>query len=272
MNIKANLDVTIRPKSEAGGLNIIWRHMPGDVFDFRTCEGVVYGNKDLGLFQVKMPTSIGNGIRCWRKDGNNFSYMWPYKDNVDVHIVVEPKDDHLLLTYSVLNVGQRTIKDVQIHTCIPTTEAPNFYPQPFDKGTEKSWSELYDRLFVWINQRPVKLSSTSLGASQPHLSLVQKGKPEINWGWWVNTPERFDIPLIALTSHNRKSTIALAFENARWASSNTGDDRACFHLFPWFGTIEPGQRSVVTGSLLFTKGGPESAMHAYRKFLTHQNR
>ena len=37
----APLNFSIRPGSEAGGLNVRSPHCPGDVFDFRTCEGVV---------------------------------------------------------------------------------------------------------------------------------------------------------------------------------------------------------------------------------------
>ena len=36
----AELEIAIRPRSEAGGLNVRSPHCPGDVFDFRTCEGV----------------------------------------------------------------------------------------------------------------------------------------------------------------------------------------------------------------------------------------
>ena len=59
--VGASIDISIRPGSEAGGLNVRSPHCPGDVFDFRTCEGVVVGSKDFGLFQVKLP---GN-FRRW---------------------------------------------------------------------------------------------------------------------------------------------------------------------------------------------------------------
>jgi len=42
----AELEIAIRPGSEAGALNVRSPHCPGDVFDFRTCEGVVVGSKD----------------------------------------------------------------------------------------------------------------------------------------------------------------------------------------------------------------------------------
>ncbi|MCX6913533.1 MAG: beta-galactosidase [Verrucomicrobia bacterium] len=94
---------------------------------------------------------------------------------------------------------------------------------------------------------------------------MQNGAAPVKWGWWVNSPETFDPPLIALTSRDRKKTIALAFERAIWASSNTGDDRACFHLFPWFGRIEPGKSVTVRGRLYVLKGGPNDALKRFRR-------
>jgi hypothetical protein len=94
---------------------------------------------------------------------------------------------------------------------------------------------------------------------------MQNGAVPVKWGWWVNSPERFDPPLIALTSRDGKKTVALAFERAIWASSNTGDDRACFHLFPWFGRIEPGQSVTVRGQLYVLRGGPQDALMKFRK-------
>jgi beta-galactosidase len=87
----------------------------------------------------------------------------------------------------------------------------------------------------------------------------------VRWGWWVNSPERFDPPLIGLASRDGKKTVALAFERAIWASSNTGDDRACFHLFPWFSRIEPGQSVTVRGRLYVLKGGAQEALKRFRK-------
>ena len=85
-----SLDFAIRPGSEAGGLNVRSPHCPGDVFDFRTCEGVVVGSNCLGLFYVKLPTTFGDGLRSWRQDGKVWSYAWPYAQGVTVHIEVEP--------------------------------------------------------------------------------------------------------------------------------------------------------------------------------------
>ena len=86
----ASLNVSIRPGSEAGGLNVRSPHCPEDVFDFRTCEGVVVGSKDFGLFQVKLPANFGDGQKSWRRDGDTWSYSWPYAQGVTVHIAVDP--------------------------------------------------------------------------------------------------------------------------------------------------------------------------------------
>jgi hypothetical protein len=261
----ANLEIAIRPGSEAGGLNVRSPHCPGDVFDFRTCEGVVVGSKDFGLFQVKLPASFGDGQKSWRRDGDSWSYSWPYGQGVTVHVAVEPDGDSLKLKYTLQNVGTNALDAVQVHTCIPTTEAPGFFPPRSARNAQTNWSELYNRLHVWSGKRPFSFAETKLAPVETHLSLMQRGAVSVTWGWWVNSPEIFDPPLIALTSRDGKKTIALAFERAIWASSNTGDDRACFHLFPWFGRIEPGRSVTVRGRLYVLRGGPQEAIKRFRK-------
>lgn len=260
-----SLQIAIRSGSEAGGLDVRSTHCPGDVFDFRTCEGVVVGSKDFGLFQVKLPAAFGDGHQSWRRDGNTWSYSWPYAQGATVHFAVKPEGDSLKLIYTLQNVGTNTLDAVQLHTCIPTTEAPGFFPPPNVSNTQTNWSELYDRLYLWSGKRRFSFAETKLAASEPHLSLMLNGAAPVKWAWWVNGPETFDAPLIALTSRDRKKSIALAFERAIWASSNTGDDRACFHLFPWFGRIEPGQSVTVRGRLYVLHGGPQEAVKRFRK-------
>ncbi|MEI6565409.1 MAG: hypothetical protein WCR20_01935, partial [Verrucomicrobiota bacterium] len=105
-------------------------HCPGDVFDFRTCEGVVVGSNCLGLFYVKLPTTFGDGLRSWRQEGKVWSYAWPYAQGVTVHIEVEPDGDSLKLKYTLQNTSTNALDAVQLHTCIPTTDAPAFFPPP----------------------------------------------------------------------------------------------------------------------------------------------
>ena len=121
------------------------------------------------------------------------------------------------------------------------------------------------KLIFWSGERPFSFADTKLAAREPHLSLMQNGAVPVKWGWWVNSPETFDPPLIALTSRDRKKTIALAFERAIWASSNTGDDRTCFHLFPWFGRIEPGKSLTVRGRLYVLRSDASEVLRRFRK-------
>jgi hypothetical protein len=82
------------------------------------------------------------------------------------------------------------------------------------------------------------------------------GLAPIRWAWWINSTNTFDEPLIALGSRDRQWTAALWFERAAWASANAGDSRACFHLFPLFGRIEPGASVTVRGTFYLLRGGP----------------
>jgi hypothetical protein len=265
-------EIAVRPGSEAGGLNVRSPHCPGDVFDFRTCEGVVVGSKDFGLFQVQLPTSFDDGNKSWHREGNIWRYSWPYAQGVTVQVAVQPDCDSLKLKYTLTNTGANALDAVQLHTCIPTTEAPVFFPPATVRDGQTNWAELYDRLHVWSGGRQFSFAETKLAASEPHLSLMQKGAAPVKWAWWVNGPETFDLPLIALTSRDGRKTVAMAFEQAIWASSNTGDDRACFHLFPWFGRIEPGQSVTVRGRLYVLAGGPQEALKRFRKDLPQAGR
>ncbi|MCL4180095.1 MAG: PQQ-binding-like beta-propeller repeat protein [Verrucomicrobia bacterium] len=260
-----DLEIAIRPGSEAGALNVRSPHCPDDLFDFRTCEGVVVGSTDLGLFQVKLPATFGDGHRSWRRDGNTWSYVWPYAQGITVRVAVEPDTDSLKLHYTLQNTGAQAFDAVQLHTCIPTTEAPGFFPPPTVRQAETNWSELYQRLHLWSDGRRFTLAETTLAGREPHLSLMRQGAAPVRWAWWVNGPETFDLPLIALTSRDEHKTIALAFEQAVWASANTGDDRACFHLFPWFGRIEPGQSVSVRGRFYLLRGGREAALARFHQ-------
>jgi hypothetical protein len=86
---------------------------------------------------------------------------------------------------------------------------------------------------------------------------MPSGHAPIQWAWWVNAAPTFDEPLIALVSCDGRWTAGLQFERAAWASSNTGDNRACFHLFPAFGRIEPGASATTRGAFHLIRGSPE---------------
>ncbi len=259
------LSVGIKPGSEAGGLNVRSRLHPGDLLDFRTCEGVVTGSRDFGLFQVKLPAEPGNGDRSWLIDGDKWSYTWTYAAGVRVRVEVVQAEECLKLAYTLTNVGSVALDAVQVHTCIPTTEAPGFRPDPTGQGADRTWSELYHRLYVCSEGRRLPFGAARLSRGEQHLALCRRGGPTTHWGWWVNGSETFDLPIVALTSRDRSHTVALAFEQAAWASANVGDDRACFHLFPWFGRIEPGAAVTVRGHLYVLEGGPDAAFERFER-------
>jgi len=107
---------------------------------------------------------------------------------------------------------------------------------------------------------------------QVHLSLWPQGEAPIQWAWWVNLTNTFDEPLMALASRDGQWTAGLWFERAVWASSNAGDDRACFHLFPLFGRIEPGASATVRGAFHLQRGSPEELRKSVRLLLEPTHR
>lgn len=260
------ISISIRPDSKSGSLNIRSQICPNENFDFRTCEGVLSGSNIMDdLFQVQLPPVPGDGNKSWKKQDETWSYTWPYEEGITVNVKVEPASDGIKLTYTLRNITDKAMDDVQLHPCIPTTEAPGFFPEPTIQNGEKRWAELYERLSLWSDGRRFSFAEAQLAGSEPHLAFMRQGAAPINWAWWVNGTETFNLPLIALTSRDGRYTVALAFEQAIWASANVGDDRACFHLFPWFGRIDSGESVSVNGRFYILKGGPKKALDRFKK-------
>jgi len=260
------ISISIRPDSKSGSLNIRSQICPNENFDFRTCEGVLSGSNVMDdLFLVQLPPVPGDGNKSWKKQDDTWSYTWPYEEGITVNVKVEPASDGLKLTYTLENTTTRAMDDVQLHPCIPTTEAPGFFPEPTFRNGDKSWSDLYERLSLWSDGKRFSFSEAKLAESEPHLAFMYQGVAPINWAWWINGSETFNLPLITLTSRDGHHTVALAFEQAIWASANVGDERACFHLFPWFGRIEPGESVSVNGRFYILEGGPKEAIDRFQK-------
>jgi hypothetical protein len=261
----AELRVSPRLNSEAAGLNISHPDLPGNIFDFRTCETVLDGNRDFGLFLVKLtPPGTARGP-TWSTNAGRFSYEWTYEEGITVRFEATPRAGYVAVAYTIINRTATPLERVHLHTCVTTTEAPAFFPPLTSRiasqlpapTPDKDYTELLTRLFLWSDGRAFPLSATEYGRRQVHLSLMPKGEAPIQWAWWVNSTNTFDEPLIALASRDGQWTAGLWFERAVWASSNAGDDRACFHLFPLFGRIEPGASATVHGAFHLQRGGPE---------------
>lgn len=267
------LNVSPRPGSEAGGLNIAHPALPGNVFDFRTCEGVLDGNRDFGLFRVKLGMPGTNPPPAWATNRHGFHYQWTYPEGISVRLEAIPRAECVEVLYTVVNGTPAPLQRVHLHTCVTTTGAPAFFP-PLTTGhasqlpvgtRDQDYTELLDRLHLWSEGRAFALSGTRLGRTQVHLSLMPRSESPIEWGWWVNVTNTFDEPLVALASRDGQWTAGLWMERPAWASANTGDDRACFHLFPLFGRIEPGASATVRGAFWLIRGTPEDWRQRVRR-------
>ena len=255
MGAAERLTVAPRPGSEAAGLSIRSSLFPGDDLDLRTCEGVLAGDHDFGLFQVKLAPVPDGQAPSWSVRGKTLSYAWTYPAGITVRFVGRVERDALALEYRMENHTTNALDRVQIHTCITTTQAPSFFPAPVNLRTKPlsgaavtNFMELYDRLFLWRDGKPFSFASSPRARGELHLAFMRAGETPVNWGWWVNAPQTFDFPLIVARSRDGRGQVGLAFGQAIWASSNVGDNRACFHLFPSFGPVH-GRFYVGRGSL-----------------------
>ncbi len=271
----AALRVAPRVASAAGGLNVRSPLSPSDNFDFRSCERVVYGEKSTQLFLVKVagdPTAPGIH---WTLQDNTYSYRWKYTEGIQVDFAATAdKANSVRLRYTVTNQSQTLMPRVMVHTCVPTTEAPSFFPSPAEhagvnadgkQAKIAAYLSLNERVFLWSKGKRFAFSETASGKHEIHLAFTREGVPPINWGWWINGEQTFDVPLIAVASKDGQFTAALGFQDGIRATSNTGDDRACFHLFPHFGTLKPGESATVEGRFYILKGGPDAALTQFQK-------
>jgi hypothetical protein len=274
------LHIFPRPASEAAGLNVSDPGLPGNTFDFRTCEAVLDGNRDFGLFRVKLAMPGVKGVFAWSTNDGSFSYEWAYPEGIAVQLRATAETGRVDLVYTVFNRTAARLERVHLHTCVTTTEAPRFFPRLTPRlesqlpanSQDLDYTELFTRLFLWKSGRPFSLDNTEHQRRQVHLSLLPPGEAPIQWAWWINSTNTFDEPLIALASSDGQWTTGLWFERAAWASSNAGDDRACFHLFPLFGRIEPGGSAAVRGAFHLQRGSPEELRRCMRQLLEQSRR
>lgn len=260
------LRVEIREGSTAGGLNVTHPLLPEDILAYLSCEAVVYGEppESTPLFKVRLTGDPSASGAKWTVENGVHSYSWTYENGIRVDFAGMPDGERLRLRYTVTNGTAGPLERVLLHTCVPTTDAPAFFPgftestvhEPKKTG---NYMGFYERTFLWSGDRPFNFAETEKGREEIHLAFTQKGMDPVRWGWWNNGPETFDLPLIAVANRDGAFTAALGFEDGVWASCNGGDDRACFHLFPHFGDLGVGESATVAGCFYLVQGTPETA-------------
>jgi hypothetical protein len=266
------LGVSTLPESTAGGLTVTHPQLPGNALAYLSCEGVLFGIpvQSTPLFLVRPAEDSTPVEKRWMRSDSAYAYTWEYDEGIRVEFEATPIREGLRLKYTLHNTSQAPMQRVLLHTCIPTTHAPAFFPtrpepRPDAPASDEDYTEFYDRTFLWYEGRQFSFGQTEKGRKEVHLSLNHAGDMPIEWGWWVNGPERFDVPLIAVESLDGQFTTALGFERAGWATCNGGDDRACFHLFPDFGDLQPGESSTVRGCFYLMRGTAENALQRFNR-------
>ena len=257
----------------AGGLSVTNSLLPGNIFSYLSCEAVLFGEPtttSTPLFELRVSTDPNAPGPHWSVTDNTYSYTWNYDEGIKLEFAGTVADNGLRLRYTLTNTTQKTMKRVLLHNCVPTTDAPAFFP-----GETKSLSEgkgrvgrymgVYSRTFLWSKGQSFNFAETALGKEDIHLAFMREGHTPIEWEWWTNGPETFDYPFIAVQSKDGKFTTALGFEAAEWACINSGDRNACYHLFPFFGDLAPGESSTVRGHFYLMPGTPEDALKQFKE-------
>lgn len=257
----------LEPKPDSAMLFLSSERLPDERLRFVTCEAVLDGNVDFGVNQVKPKAE------AWLREGTGaeetWSYTWTFEPGVVLRFSARPLEDGVELRYVIENRTKKPLERVLVHPCLQSVGAKSFHPGTDAQAADdaggraartgvRDYSELYARLFLWERKKPFAFAESELAKHEPHLGFLARGEKEISWGWWQNDARRFDEPWIALASKDKQRVLALTFDRAAWASSNTGDGRACFHLFGELGRIAPGAKAEVKGRLWLVDGDLES--------------
>jgi len=268
-----HISIAARAGDPSSALVVRSSLLPDSSLELLTCEALLDGDKDFGMFPVKLTP------QDWKTEGESLSYVFDDPQGLHLRFVATPEQDSVKLEYTLTNGSKETLARAHLHPCLPTVGAATFYPgtqAEAQTGREgrvarvgrKDFSELYERLFLWSKGDKFSFRSTELGKSEVHTAFMFKNEAAVEWNWWKNDQKTFDVPLIALESKDGKHVLALGFEHALWASSNVGDWRACMHLFPSFGKIAPGKSATVKGRLYLLPGKAEDALKRFRADFT----
>ncbi len=253
----------LTPKDGAALLVLTTDRLPGERLRFITCEAVLDGNNDFGVNQLKLESSK------WLREGvapdEVHSFTWTFEPGVELKFSAKPDADGVDLKYVVTNRTKKTLERVLVHPCFQSIGSPSFFPGTAAQAADdasgrkartgiRDYSALHDRLFLWSEGEPFAFATSQLAKHERHLAFLARGEKEIAWGWWQNDSRRFDEPWIALQSKDKQKVLGLTFERAAWASANTGDGRACFHLFGTVGKLAPEARGEVKGRIWLVDG------------------
>ncbi len=254
------------PSDEAGGyLYLGGSLLGGDKLKFLTCENVLDGNTDFGLYPLRLRRED------WRSapDGS-LEFRAPAGEGIELFFQARAEGASIALLYEISNKREQVLEYTHVGPCLRTEDAPLFHPGSGAEvlgGAEgrkarvgkNDWSELYQRICLWNDDKPFYFSDSKLAKSEKHLAFLRQGATPIDWNWWVNDSLAFDEPVLALFSKDKQRVLVMAFERSDWASSNVGDGRACVHLFPSLGRIKPGESAAVRGRIHVALGDAQAA-------------
>ncbi len=246
--------------SKSAAIDVCFHSLPGEVIEYRSCEAVLDGNEDFGLFSVELEPVGSVATQRWHRKDHGLHYEWNYPTGLRVEFRGDPLPSSVQLTYRITNRTGNPLHRVMLHPCVVTTRSASFFANVRhdpSRHEETPYGEMYERIWLWSKGKPFSFASLGSSRAEAHLAVMREGEPAIEWAWWKNASATFDTPIIALQSRDRNRVLALSFDHALWASANMGDDRACFHLFPYFGRLEPGASREVSGRLTLVEGGLE---------------
>lgn len=265
----AHVRLSLSETGSASALRFESALLPGESLELVTAETILERAKgDFGVFSIKP------GKAEWKTEKGELAYVWRTPEGLTLSFRARPEGDSIALEYTLENGTEGNLERLLVHPCLPTQGSVAFFPGTSDQAVlgkggraarvgKNDYTELWTRVFLWSKGKPFRFADSKLAKEEKHLAFMLDKTEPIEWSWWKNGEQTFDLPLIAVESKDKKHVLALGFEKALWASSNGGDPRACVHVFPSFGNLAKGAKATVHGRLYLLEGDAAAARERF---------
>jgi hypothetical protein len=170
------------------------------------------------------------------------------------------------VTYTLENPASndRILGDVTVFPCAPIEKHVEFY-------NTNNPMDLKARTFVWNDGIKLSFAGTDLDSEQNTTpAMLKEGCPTINVGWWENAKDhKYKEDVIAIVSRDGQYVVGMAFEESFWVSTRLRGGKSCFHLFPYFGDLGPGDSKTIKGKYYVLKGNEDDLYERYLHDFVH---
>ena len=228
-------------------LSVTHANADKDRIVFRFPEGICL--YDGGVFRM-----VVSGPHCpdWTTHPDDAVFHGHRLENVleyEVHTL--PSGDAVMLSASVMNVGERPIERVNLAPCIQLAQAPSLDDPEMTRTFYRAGGGFVSMSEAAPSNAPGKnqVSVTSESGMEWTLSDA-----ESEYGWGMAKPDA-DAGFIAVLARDGNGGVATWWQRVAVICNNAVDAIHCIHAEPYFDTLAPGEAATLQGELVWTDAG-----------------